>query len=460
MKTKTSWSCSACGHTTHNWAGKCPGCLEWNSLEETILEQVDQKKGHLLQKEPVKPLPINTIPLESVKRIQTNIQEFDRLVGGGIVPGGYTLIGGDPGIGKSTLMLQLSAALTAQGLLVLYVCGEESPQQTSLRARRLGINTEKLLLYNETELTRIEKAVQSHKPDVLIIDSIQIIYKTALNSSPGSVAQVRECATELMFLAKGFHITTFLIGHVTKSGEIAGPRVLEHLVDTVLYFEGDKQQNLRLIRTVKNRFGSTDEVAVFQMQQEGLKEISSPSKIFIEGRQTNHPGSVITPALEGSRALLVETQALATATPYSTPTRRSSGLDSNRLALLFAVLEKKMGLNLHRYDLFVSIAGGLKIVEPGIDLSVLVAIASSLKDIQMHPSLAIFGEVGLSGEVRATMRSETRLKECLQMGFSKIILPEKNLKDMPTSLKNKSSVELIGVENVKQAIQKALNLST
>lgn len=460
MKVKTSWDCTECGHTTTKWAGQCPLCHKWNTLHEFVLEPEELKTSYSGQKEKAKPQPINTISLESAKRIHTQIYEFDRLVGGGVVPGGYTLIGGDPGIGKSTLMLQLSAAFAAQGLLVLYVCGEESPQQTALRAKRLGISTEKILLYNETELGRIEKTIELEKPDVLIIDSIQIIYKSAITSSPGSVTQVRECATELMFLAKGLHLTTFLIGHVTKSGDIAGPRVLEHLVDTVLYFEGDKQQNLRLVRTVKNRFGPTDEVAVFQMAQEGLKEVKNPSKIFIDGRQTEHSGSVITPVMEGTRALLVETQALATATPYSTPTRKSSGLDANRLALLFAVLEKKMGLNLHRYDLFVSIAGGLKIVEPGIDLSVLVAIASSLKDIRINPQIAVFGEVGLAGEIRTTARSETRLKECVQMGFTKIILPEKNRQEMPKQLLEKPGLELIGVTSVKQAIQKALALST
>lgn len=397
-----------------------------------------------------RPVRLKEINLQETPRLLTLIGEFDRLVGGGIVPGSLTLVGGDPGIGKSTLLLQLSHALAKQGLLVLYVCGEESVEQTSLRAQRLGIQTDNLLLLCETNFTLIKNHIDQINPDILIVDSIQIVYKSEISSAPGSVSQVRETTTEFMHLAKGKGLATFLIGHVTKTGEIAGPRVLEHLVDTVLYFEGDKQHHYRMIRVVKNRFGPTDEIAVFQMKQSGLVEVPNPSEIFLEERRKEVIGSVIIPTLEGSRPILIEVQALVTDTVFSTPSRRCTGLDQNRLALLLAVLEKRMGYQLHKCDVFVSVAGGLKITEPAIDLGILLASASSMYNRVLDPETTIVGEVGLGGEVRSVPRIESRLKEAIHMGFKRCIIPKRNLKGISDEISSK--INIYGVEFVEEAI--------
>lgn len=380
--------------------------------------------------------------------------ELDRLFGGGIVGGSLILVGGEPGVGKSTLMLQIANALAAQGLTVLYVCGEESAEQTALRALRLEIDHQNLYLLSETLFTAIRAQIDQLQPDVAIVDSVQIVYKAEIPSSPGSVVQVREIATEFMHLAKGQGVTTFLIGHVTKSGELAGPRVLEHLVDTVLDFEGDRQHGYRLLRSTKNRFGPTDQIAIFQMKEKGLAEVENPSAAFLEGRMRETAGSAIVPGLEGSRAFLLEIQALVTPTAFSTPSRRSTGLDQNRLALLLAVLEKRVGYQLHHCDVFVAIAGGLKIVEPAIDLGILLAIASSFANRFLPPDLVVLGEVGLGGEVRGVSRIETRLKEAIHMGFQKCILPKRNLKGLSSSLTGK--IELIGIDLVDEAIQRVL----
>lgn len=449
LKQKSAWFCSECGSKQKKWSGQCFQCSAWNTLHEEIMVHEKEKKFQA-QKESSKPVRLNEITHTEICRILTDVKEFDRLMGGGIVPGSLTLIGGDPGIGKSTLMLQLSNVLAKQGLTVLYVCGEESVEQTSMRASRLGINSENLFLFSETNFNSIHHQIEMLHPDVLIVDSIQIIYKSELTSAPGSVSQVRETTSEFMHISKGKGITTFIIGHVTKSGELAGPRVLEHLVDTVLYFEGDKQHNYRMIRVVKNRFGPTDEIGVFQMQKKGLAEVPNPSKIFLEERTKGSIGSVIIPSLEGSRTLLIEAQALVTETAMETPSRRSTGVDPTRLALLLAVLEKRAKFKLFRSDVFVSIAGGLRINEPGTDLGILIAVASSLKNCVIDSETVIIGEVGLGGEVRSVSRMESRIKETVQMGFKKCVIPKRNVKGISEELTK--SLQVIGVEYVEEAI--------
>jgi len=381
--------------------------------------------------------------------------ELDRLLGGGIVPGSLILVGGEPGIGKSTLMLQLCNSLAVQGLLVLYVCGEESTEQTALRARRLGVTSEQLFLLSETLFSQVKLQIDRLKPDILIIDSVQILYKAEIASAPGSVAQVREIASECMHLSKGLGISTFLIGHVTKGGEIAGPKILEHLVDTVLEFEGDRQHGYRTLRAIKNRFGSTDDVAIFQMGASGLTEVLNPSLLFLQERNLGISGSVIIPTVEGSRAILIELQALVAPSSFQTASRRSTGLDQNRLALLLAVLEKRMGYQLHQCDVFVSIAGGLKITEPAIDLGLLLAIASSLCAKSIDPETVVLGEVGLGGEVRSISRVEMRLKEAIHMGFTRAIIPKRNVMGLPLEVTRKIAIR--GVDLVEEAIRALIN---
>lgn len=449
-KQKSVWYCSECGNKQVKWSGQCAQCNQWNTFQEEIEITGASRKFEAQPLAGSKPVRLKEINLTETPRIQTHIHEYDRLIGGGQVPGSFTLVGGDPGIGKSTLMLQLSFALAIQGLIVLYVCGEESVEQTSMRAQRLGIDSDNLFLLNETNFTHIKAQIDQINPDILVVDSIQIVYKSEISSAPGSVSQVRETATEFMHLAKGRGITTFIIGHVTKSGEIAGPRVLEHLVDTVLYFEGDKQHNYRMIRVVKNRFGPTDEIAVFQMQSHGLTEVPNPSSVFLEERRKETIGSVIVPTIEGSRPILIETQALVTDTFFSTPSRRCAGIDQTRLALLLAVLEKRMGYQLYKCDVFVSIAGGMRVTEPGLDLGILIAVASSMRNKRIDPETVIAGEIGLGGEVRSVVRMESRLKEAIHMGFSRCILPKRNIKGISEDIRKK--IQLIGVDVVEEAV--------
>lgn len=455
IKQKVLWSCTDCGHRQTKWTGSCSVCQKWNTFEQEIEIEDKGKRFESAGGESAKPMRVKEITITEFRRISTKISEFDRLLGGGIVNGSLTLIGGDPGIGKSTLMLQLAQNLAEQGLTVLYICGEESVEQTSLRASRLGAADENLYLLSETLFSNIKAQVEKLKPDVMIVDSIQILYKSELPSAPGSVSQVRELAMEFMHIAKGMGIATYLIGHVTKSGEIAGPRVLEHIVDTVLDFEGDKQHGYRLLRSIKNRFGPTDDIALFQMGGKGLSEVSNPSVIFLEERQREIPGSVIIPTVEGSRALLIEVQALVAASAFSTSTRKSTGLDQNRMALLLAVLEKKMGYQMYNRDVFVSIAGGLKIVEPAIDLGVLLAIGSSFCNRPIDPETVVLGEVGLGGEVRGVPRIETRIREAIHMGFKRCLLPRRNLKGLDPDLRQK--ISLTGVDNVEEAIRELLH---
>lgn len=453
-KTKLMWSCRECGHLQTKWTGSCTSCQNWNTLSEEV--QVEEKKLRFesKKKELAKPVRIRDVEMGTFKRIGTKMGELDRLFGGGIVEGSLILVGGEPGVGKSTLLLQISNALAFQGLTVLYVCGEESTEQTSLRAQRLGIDHQNVYLLSETLFSSIRAQIEQLQPDVVIVDSVQIVYKGELPSSPGSVVQVREIATEFMHLAKGQGITTFLIGHVTKSGELAGPRVLEHLVDTVLDFEGDRQHGYRLLRAIKNRFGSTDEIAIFQMKEAGLSEVQDPSSAFLAERMKEVPGSAIVPGLEGARSFLLEIQALVTATAFSNPSRKSTGLDQNRLALLLAVLEKRLGYQLHHSDVFVALTGGLKIIEPAIDLGILLAVASSFLNRALPSDLIVLGEVGLGGEVRAVSRIETRLKEAIHMGFKRCILPKRNCKGISPSILEK--IQLISVELVDEAIRSVL----
>jgi DNA repair protein RadA/Sms len=449
-KQKSVWYCSECGHKQLKWLGQCPSCANWNTLHEEVELSSVAKRFESHNLSAARPIKLHEVNLQETPRILTRIGEFDRLIGGGLVPGSLTLVGGDPGIGKSTLMLQLSHALTKAGLTVLYICGEESVEQTSLRAQRLGIHTDNLLLLSETNFSLIKAQIDQINPDALIVDSIQIVYKSEISSAPGSVSQVRETTAEFMHLAKGRKIATFLIGHVTKSGDIAGPRVLEHLVDTVLYFEGDKQNNYRMIRVVKNRFGPTDEIAVFHMKTSGLVEVPNPSEIFLEERRKEVIGSVIIPTIEGSRPILVEVQALVTETVFSTPSRRCTGLDQNRLALLLAVLEKRMGYQLYKCDVFVSVAGGLRILEPAIDLGVLLAVASSMRNRIVDPETAVVGEVGLGGEIRSIPRIDSRLKEAINMGFTRCVIPKRNLKGIDEDIRKKIYIQ--GVEFVEEAV--------
>ncbi|MFI0435460.1 MAG: DNA repair protein RadA [Parachlamydiaceae bacterium] len=453
-KQKSVWYCSECGQKQLKWIGQCPSCSQWNTFQEEIDISSTSRRFEAQPTHSSRPIRINEVKLHEMPRILTHIGEYDRLIGGGIVSGSLTLVGGDPGIGKSTLLLQLSHSLAKQGLVVLYVCGEESVEQTSLRAHRLDIQSDNLLLLCETNFSVIKNHIDQLNPDILIIDSIQIVYKNEITSAPGSVSQVRECTAEFMHLAKGRKIATFLIGHVTKSGDIAGPRVLEHLVDTVLYFEGDKQHNYRMIRVVKNRFGPTDEIAVFQMKHTGLEEVPNPSEIFLEERRKEISGSVIIPTLEGSRPILVEVQALVTETVFSNPSRRCTGIDQNRLALLLAVLEKRMGYQLYRCDVFVSVAGGLRIIEPAIDLGILLAAASSMQNRILDAETIIVGEVGLGGEVRSVQRIESRLKEAINMGFQRCIIPKRNIKGISEDLLKKINIH--GVEFVEEAVNAVL----
>jgi DNA repair protein RadA/Sms len=449
-KVANIWCCRECGHSQSKWSGSCLQCKNWNTLVEEVAIE-DAKPRFEAKRKSARPMRIGEIKVGEMKRLLTRMGEVDRLFGGGIVLGSLSLVGGEPGVGKSTLMLQLAHSLATQGLTILYICGEESAEQTSLRALRLGIDPPTLYLFSETQFGAIKVQVDQLNPDVIIVDSVQILYKSEISSSPGSVVQVREIATEFMHLAKGRGITTFLIGHVTKSGELAGPRVLEHIVDTVLEFEGDRQHGFRMLRSMKNRFGPTDEIAIFQMKETGLVELPNPSAAFLQERMKEVPGSAIVPGLEGARSFLLEIQALVSPTAFTTPSRRSTGLDQNRLALLLAVLEKRVGFQLHHSDVFVALAGGLKILEPAIDLGIAMSLASSFLNRPIPPDFIVVGEIGLGGEIRGVSRIETRLKESIHMGFRKCVLPKRNCKGLSAHYMEK--IQLIGVEIIDEAIQ-------
>ncbi|MBW2538004.1 MAG: DNA repair protein RadA [Deltaproteobacteria bacterium] len=447
---KTIFSCQTCGYQTPKWMGKCPECGEWDTLVEEI-----QTPGRLqtavrdLSGPQLEPVAIDSIELENEARIFSGIGEFDRVLGGGVVRGSLVLIGGDPGIGKSTLMLQALHGLAKGGQKVLYVSGEESIPQIRLRSKRLSTVSSNMLVVSEIDIESILAMLTSVKPDVLVIDSIQTMFSPDLTSAPGSVSQVRESAMRLMLAAKKTDIPVFLVGHVTKEGAIAGPRLLEHMVDTVLYFEGDRNHVFRILRAVKNRFGSTNEIGVFEMKAMGLDEVTNPSALFLSERSENSPGSVVTASMEGTRPILVELQALASSTGFGTPRRTILGLDPNRVALLVAVMEKKLGMHLMGYDIFMKVAGGIKVDEPAVDLGVISAVASSFLDQSVADGTMVFGEVGLTGEVRAIGHVETRVGEAKKMGFSRCLTPGSNLKRM-TTLK---AIELIGIKTVSEAIE-------
>jgi DNA repair protein RadA/Sms len=395
------------------------------------------------------PRPITEIEFQESQRLKTRIDEFDRVLGGGIVAGSLVLIGGDPGIGKSTLLLQVSDRLSRENLKVLYVSGEESPRQTKIRGQRLGVHGINVLVLSETSLEVILKELQKLKPAVLVIDSIQAVFTSELQSAPGSISQVRESSAKLMQLAKGAGIPIFLIGHVTKEGAIAGPRVVEHMVDTVLYFEGGGNHPYRILRAVKNRFGPTNEIGVFEMKESGLEEVLSPSEIFLSERPENVSGSVVVPSMEGTRPILVEIQALVTSSNLGVPRRTAIGIDYNRLALLVAVLEKKMGLKLYNQDIFLNVAGGIKVDEPAIDLGINVSVASSFLDKPVDPKTVVFGEVGLTGEVRGISQAELRVRESVKLGFQRCILPETNRARM----KGADSIQLKGVDSLREVMK-------
>jgi DNA repair protein RadA/Sms len=447
---KTVFSCQACGYQTPKWMGKCPDCGEWQSFVEEIQSGKSGRRGRrILSASQPKPVPIDAIELEPEDRLLTGIREFDRVLGGGLVSGTLVLIGGDPGIGKSTLMLQALCGLAENGRKVLYVSGEESVRQMRMRSQRLSTISSGLMVVSENDMESILLMAESVQPDVMVIDSIQTMYSPELTSAPGSVTQVRESAMQLMLMAKKTGTPIFLVGHVTKDGAIAGPRLLEHMVDTVLYFEGDRNHVFRILRAVKNRFGSTNEIGVFEMSETGLNEVANPSALFLSERPENAPGSVVTASMEGTRPILVELQALASSTSFGNPRRTILGIDQNRVALLVAVMEKKLGLHLMGHDIFMNVAGGVKIDEPAVDMGIVSAIASSFLDRPIHKGTLIFGEVGLTGEIRGIGHVEIRVAEAKKMGFSRCLVPQSNLKRM-TKIKG---IELIGVKTVSEAIE-------
>ncbi len=451
MKTKTVFTCQKCGYQSAKWLGKCPDCNSWNSFVEETYAPAVAKAGEKTSLYRDEPVLLKDVEAKEEHRIKTGMPELDRVLGGGIVAGSVVLIGGDPGVGKSTISLQLSNQVTKQDKTVLYVSGEESVAQTKLRAQRLGrLDAGNLYIVNQTDLSFIIEYIQRLKPDVVIIDSIQVIFDSELSSSAGSVSQVRECAAKLTQMAKVSGISLFIIGHVTKEGTLAGPRVLEHIVDTVLYFEGERFSLYRILRAVKNRFGSTNEIGVFEMGASGLKEVMNPSEIFLSERPTDVSGTVVVPVIEGTRPLLVEIQALVSKSSFGYARRRAQGYDFNRLSLLVAVLEKRMGMHLETEDIFVNVAGGFKLEDPGADLAVAIAVASGFRDIPVAADTVVLGEVGLAGEVRSISQAGTRITEAYKLGFKHCIVPKSSLKNL--KLPSSSSIELQAVTSLKEAL--------
>ncbi len=453
-KRKTKYVCQECGYESAKWMGKCPGCNNWNTLVEE-LEASNTNQRHTLgsgTKRVTKPEKITEVESQKEPRMTTKMKEFNRVLGGGVVPGSLVLIGGDPGIGKSTLLLQISSQLADKNLSVLYISGEESTRQTKLRADRLGVQSDSLYVLAETNLLDIVTQIEQIKPSFVVIDSIQTIFREEITSAPGSVSQVRECTSELMRVAKSNGIPIFIVGHVTKEGAIAGPRMLEHMVDAVLYFEGERHHTYRILRGVKNRFGSTNEMGIFEMKEEGLREVLNPSEIFLEERPHGAAGSTVVASMEGTRPVLVEIQALISPTSFGNPRRMATGIDTNRVPLLMAVLEKRAGLMLQNQDAYIKVAGGVKLDEPAIDLAIAVSITSSFRDQPTKPDDIIIGEVGLTGEIRRVSRIEQRVQEAAKLGFNRVICPEKNLDGwtIPTN------IQVIGVNTVQDAMEVAI----
>ncbi|SHF09130.1 DNA repair protein RadA/Sms [Seinonella peptonophila] len=453
VKTKTKFVCGECGYETPKWMGRCPGCNTWNSLVEE--KEITGGRPHMQ--------PMNTkkkeqaIPITEVKgmdrpRFDTGIREYNRVLGGGLVPGSLILVGGDPGIGKSTLLLQSSYCLAAKGESVLYVTGEESTEQIRLRAERLQALHQGLEVAAETDLTAVEELLREHPPKVLVIDSIQTMFHPEITSAPGSVSQVRECTGQLMRFAKQQGIAVIIVGHVTKSGAIAGPRMLEHMVDTVLYFEGERHHTFRILRAVKNRFGSTNEIGVFEMKEQGLVEVGNPSEIFLEGRPNGVPGTAVTASIEGTRPVLVELQALVAPTNFPSPKRMATGVDHNRVTMIMAVLEKRLGFFLQSQDAYLNVVGGVRLDEPAIDLAIAIALASSFRDAPVQEGDLFIGEIGLTGEVRAVSRIEQRLSEAKNMGFRRVFFPDKNHRGLTIP----DGLECVGVSSLQEALAVAL----
>lgn len=448
---KSVFFCQNCGHEESKWLGQCPACKEWNTfVEEKITVSASGKSGAARsgKETDIDIVPLMNVSTDEDERIQTQIQELDRVLGGGIVEGSLVLVGGDPGIGKSTLLLQVCQKLSSINKKVLYISGEESLKQIKLRANRMGEFSGNLFLLCETNLEMIRTAIEKQKPDMVVIDSIQTMYSEEVTSAPGSVSQVRESTNVFMQLAKGMNIAVFIVGHVTKEGTVAGPRVLEHMVDTVLYFEGDRHASYRILRSVKNRFGSTNEIGVFEMRKEGLIEVENPSEFMLSGKPENASGSVVACAMEGTRPMLMEIQALVCRSNFGMPRRTAAGIDYNRVNLLMAVLEKRVGLPLSNYDAYVNIAGGIRMNEPAIDLGVIMAVASSYKNKPVAEDMIVFGEVGLSGEVRAVTMPEQRVAEARKLGFKTCVLPEVCVKNIGHA----EGIELVGVKSVAQAM--------
>ena len=449
-KTETVFVCQECGHKVWKWLGKCPECGEWNSLVEERAQPTRKggpRNGFQLRE--VTAVAFTEIEPQDDQRLPSGVTEFDRVLGGGIVPGTLVLIGGDPGIGKSTLLLQVADKLSEAGTRVLYCSGEESERQIKLRGERLSVVAKNVFLLPETNLENIFREIERLKPGAIIVDSIQTVFSSVIESAPGSVSQVREVAHQFLMLAKNRGIPVFLIGHITKEGSIAGPKALEHIVDTVLYFEGERHHNHRIVRAVKNRYGAANEVGVFEMTGGGLMPVANPSQMFLQERPQNVAGSIVTACMEGTRPLLVEVQALVSSNKYGSGRRMTQGLDQNRVALLIAMLEKRAGLQLSGDDVFVNIAGGLEVDEPAADLGVVTAIASSFKSTTIDPHTAVFGEIGLTGEVRGAMQASVRAREAQALGFKKIVMPASNVPGLERLL----GVRVVGVKSVDEALE-------
>ena len=454
-KIKTKYVCQSCGYENPKWLGKCPECMKWNTFVEEI-EDKSSKSNHretfVIDKSSQKPVNINSITIKHEERFSSGINELNRVLGGGIVRGSLVLVGGDPGIGKSTLLLQVSESVAQSGKKVLYISGEESESQIKMRAERLNAKSENLFIMAENNLNIIEHNLEGFDPDLIILDSIQTVFTPDIASAPGTVSQIKEGTSRFMRISKKMGISTFVVGHVTKEGALAGPKIMEHMVDTVLYFEGERYNTYRLIRAVKNRFGSTNELGVFEMSEKGLQELENPSKALISEKPENASGSVIVSTVEGTRPMLLELQALVSPTSFGIPRRTATGIDFNRVNLLLAVLEKRAGMQIQNQDVYLNIVGRIKINEPSMDLGVILAVASGFRNIPISGEVAVTGEVGLTGEIRGVSYIEKRISECRKLGFKKIIIPKSNYE----AVKDVKGIEIWPVENVRQAINMVL----
>lgn len=454
MASKSKWiyQCRECGFESAKWMGKCPSCGEWNTFEEVVKEASAPQKAPSAGTRVSRPTPINEISMQEESRYHTGLSELDRVLGGGIVKGSLILISGDPGIGKSTMLLQICEHL-GESLRILYVSGEESARQIKLRASRLRVHSPNLMVLTETDVQYVVETIRSEKPDLVMIDSIQTMNHTDLNSSPGSVTQVRECTNAMMRCAKSLDIPIIVVGHVNKDGAIAGPKVLEHIVDAVLYFEGDRQMTYRILRAVKNRYGSTNEIGVFDMGEGGLRQVENPSQAMLSGRPKDVSGTCVTAVMEGTRPILAEIQGLATTSGYGTPRRMATGFDYNRMALILAVLEKRAGYYFSNLDAYVNVVGGLRLDEPAVDLAVAMSLISSLKDKPIREDTVVFGEIGLAGELRSVSHGDLRIAEAARLGFTRCVLPKHGIKSLNAPLGKE--IELIGARNLREAFEAA-----